>query len=231
MKPACRKVCPSFTSLTLFLWGVSAYATPPALHVAGTHLEDGAGRIVRLQGVNIPSLDWSSLGEHLSQSVDVALNTWKANLIRIPLTQYRWFGKIAGTPVVDNGAEYRKVVESLIRRIASHNAYVLLDLHWSDGGHWGMNIGQHRMPDDNSTLFWKDLASRFANDPAVLFDLYNEPHDVNWDVWQHEGEVNESNRNLSLQYHSPGMQALLDTVRAAGAKNVVVAGGLDWAYD
>ena len=27
------------------------------------------------------------------------------------------------------------------------------------------------------------------------------------------------------------MQKLLDTVRATGAKNVVVAGGLDWAYD
>jgi len=27
------------------------------------------------------------------------------------------------------------------------------------------------------------------------------------------------------------MQQLLDTIRAAGAKNVVIAGGLDWAYD
>ncbi len=27
------------------------------------------------------------------------------------------------------------------------------------------------------------------------------------------------------------MQALLDAVRGTGAKNVVVAGGLDWAYD
>ena len=27
------------------------------------------------------------------------------------------------------------------------------------------------------------------------------------------------------------MQALLDAVRATGAKNVVIAGGLDWSYD
>src|SRR5262245_15049807 len=27
------------------------------------------------------------------------------------------------------------------------------------------------------------------------------------------------------------MQALLDTVRSTGAKNVVIAGGLDWSYD
>ena len=27
------------------------------------------------------------------------------------------------------------------------------------------------------------------------------------------------------------MQTLLDTVRSTGAKNVIIAGGLDWAYD
>jgi hypothetical protein len=32
-------------------------------------------------------------------------------------------------------------------------------------------------------------------------------------------------------FHSVGMQALVDAVRGTGAKNIVVAGGLDWAYD
>ena len=38
-------------------------------------------------------------------------------------------------------------------------------------------------------------------------------------------------RNYTGTYEAVGMQALLDTVRATGAKNVVVAGGIDWAYD
>ncbi len=205
------------------------------LHVEGTRLKDSAGQVVRLQGVNIPSLDWSNTGDHLMPSVNRALTDWKARLLRIPLSQDRWFGKAEGSPKGDGGAEYRKVVEGVVRQIADQNGYVLLDLHWSNGGKWGQNIGQHCMPDDNSLLFWKDLAKRYANHPAVLFDLYNEPHDVSWEVWQSGGDVEERNddpkRGLHLKYHTPGMQALLDTVRATGAKNIVVAGGLDWGYD
>jgi hypothetical protein len=179
-------------------------------------------------------------------SVDAALNVWHAKLIRLPMDQDRWFGKgvvnqfmppgSAGQmPVTDGGASYRKLVDSVVKKISSHNCYVLLDLHWSDADQWGQNIGQHVMPDDNSLAFWKDMAARYANNPAVFFDLYNEPHDVSWDVWQHGGDIDEHNqeasRGLHVQYHSPGMQAMLNTVRSTGAKNVVIAGGTDWAYD
>lgn len=212
-----------------------ALAAPPTLHVEGTRLKDGAGRVVRLQGVNVPSLDWSNTGDHLAPSVDAALTGWKARIIRLPLSQDRWFGKAEGSPAGDGGAQYRAVVDRVVRQIAARNAYVLLDLHWSDGGQWGQHIGQHAMPDQNSVAFWKEVAARYANQSAVLFDLYNEPHDVSWDVWQKGGLVDERNsdprRGLHLQYRTPGMQALLDTVRATGAKNVVVAGGLDWGYD
>ncbi|MCX6367122.1 MAG: cellulase family glycosylhydrolase [Armatimonadetes bacterium] len=202
----------------------------PMLHVDGTRLKDSAGKVVRLQGVNVPSLDWSNTGDHLTLSINRALTDWKAKLIRIPLSQDRWFGKSG-----DSSAEYRTVVDGVVRQIAAQNSYALLDLHWSNGGKWGENIGQHCMPDDLSVLFWKDLAKRYANHPAVLFDLYNEPHDVSWEIWKSGGMVEERNddpkRGLHLTYHTPGMQALLDTVRATGAKNVVVAGGLDWGYD
>lgn len=37
--------------------------------------------------------------------------------------------------------------------------------------------------------------------------------------------------SIPLPLKAVGMQQLLDIVRAAGAKNLVVIGGLDWAYD
>ncbi len=108
----------------------------------------------------------------------------------------------------------------------------MLDLHWSDGGEWGQNIGQHVMPDRNSLAFWKDVASVYKDHPAVIFDLYNEPHNVTWDVWQHGGKVSEKGKDgQKRDFEAVGMQAMLDTVRATGAKNVVIVGGLDWAYD
>ena len=78
-------------------------------------------------------------------------------------------------------------------------------------------------------------AHRLCNNPAVIYDLYNEPHDVSWDVWQNGGRItdrpNGRKAGPARAYACVGMQTLLDTVRATGAKNVVVAGGLDWAYD
>jgi hypothetical protein len=90
------------------------------------------------------------------------------------------------------------------------------------------------MPDRNSVIFWKDFAPVYANHPAVLFDLYNEPHDVSWDVWLNGGMITDRPNGRGMvakKYEAVGMQEMLDTVRATGAKNVVVAGGLEWAYD
>lgn len=203
--------------------------TPPELHADGNLLKTTDGKTVRLQGVNIPSLEWSNTGEQVLKSVDVAMGDWNANVIRLPLAQDRWFGKAKGQN--DAGKAYRDIVDQVVSSIAAHHGYVILDLHWSDMGRWGENIGQHKMPDDNGVSFWKSVAKKYANNPAVLFDLYNEPHDVSWDVWKNGGEVTEDVKGSNISYHSPGMQSLLDTVRATGAKNLVVVGGLDWAYD
>ncbi len=53
------------------------------------------------------------------------------------------------------------------------------------------------MPDRNSVAFWKDVAAAYKNHPAVIFDLYNEPHDVSWDVWLKGGKVTEKDRRAN----------------------------------
>lgn len=195
---------------------------PPVLSVRGAKLVDPAGEVVRLIGLNIPSLEWSNEGEHVLRSLEVAIDDWRANCIRIPLSQDRWFGSAPGQ--TDDGRAYRKLVEEMVSRSASKSTYVVLDLHWSNAGVWGQNIGQQKMPDEGSAIFWKDLARRFGNHPAVMFDLYNEPRDVSWEVWREGGTLPEG-------YRTPGMQALVDLVRNSGSKNIVWVGGLDWAYD
>ncbi|MGA2067776.1 MAG: cellulase family glycosylhydrolase [Thermoguttaceae bacterium] len=207
-------------------------AGPPPLAVAGNRLKTPAGGVVRLQGVNIASLEWTSKGENVLRSLAVAVDDWGANVIRLPLAQDRWFGRAKEQN--DGGAAYRKLVEQVVEAAAWKRCYVLLDLHWSDAGAWGQNIAQHHMPDQNSIPFWQAVAARFANHPAVLFDLYNEPHDVSWEVWRNGGMVHEGSGNSpggKLEYRTPGMQRLLEVCREQGARNVIVAGGLDWAYD
>jgi hypothetical protein len=205
----------------------------PELKVVGTRILDSNNQPVRLRGVNAASLEWTSNGEgHILQTVEVAIRDWHVNIIRLPLSQDRWFGKAPEQH--DGGKSYRALVQQVVEACTSRQCYIILDLHWSDCNEWGANIGQHSMPDLNSVAFWKDFAPLYANNPGVLFDLYNEPHDVSWDVWLNGGQIRDrpNGRNLvAKKYACAGMQTMLDTVRATGAKNVVIAGGLDWAYD
>lgn len=220
----------TFLLLAALAFAPGIRAAPPMLHVKGNRLETAAGKTVRLQGVNVPSLEWSDGGDHVLQSVDMALTGWHANVIRLPVAQDRWFGQTQAQ--TDDGGKYRKLVDSVIAAASACGAYVVLDLHWSDAGAWGRGVGQHPMPDLNSVFFWQDAARRYANNPAVLFDLYNEPRDVSWAVWKGGGVVTEKDKaGAETSYKSPGMQKLVETIRGAGARNVLVAGGLDWAYD
>jgi len=211
----------------------TAAKTPLQLKVVGTQILDSENHPVRLRGVNAASLEWTSDGEgHILNTVNVAIRDWKVNVIRLPLSQDRWFGQ--APEQTDGGKAYRDLVQQVVEACSSQGCYIILDLHWSDCNVWGQNIGQHSMPDLYSLTFWKDFAPHYANNPAVLFDLYNEPHDVSWDIWLHGGQITDkpNGRNLEAKtYQCVGMQAVLDTIRATGAKNVVIAGGLDWAYD
>jgi endoglucanase len=218
--------------LLLPLMGLAAdESTVPMLKVTGNHLTTLSGDPIHLHGVDIPSLEWSQ-GDHLTNSLQVAIS-WGVNIVRLPLSQDRWFGRTREEQ--DGGAHYQKTVEDFVALAASRKCYVIVDLHWSDGDIWGQHIGQHNMPDDNSIAFWKDVSARFANHPAVLFDLYNEPHDISWDVWRNGGDVQDKDAKADTRgtpvYHTPGLQKLLEVCRATGARNVVVAGGIDWAYD
>ena len=225
-------------ALVLTLAGKNAQASKkpatklPTLKVVGTQVVNSKQERVHLRGVNTACLEWTSDGEgHILTTIKTAIQDWHVNLIRLPLSQDRWFGKAPEQK--DDGKAYRALVREVVDTCAAQNCYILLDLHWSDAGEWGQQIGQHAMPDQNSLLFWKDCAKTYKNQPAVLFDLYNEPHDVSWDIWLHGGSVTEHDRqrNFTKTYPAAGMQEMLDAVRGTGAKNVVVAGGLDWAYD
>jgi endoglucanase len=234
-------VCTSiFAAIVLTAGCASLQASNPnaplPLKVVGTKILNSQGEPVLLRGVNAASMEFSSDGQgHILNTINVAIQDWHVNIIRLPLSQDRWFGKAPEQR--DGGTSYRELVRQIVETCETNKCYIILDLHWSDCNEWGANIGQHSMPDSNSVVFWNSFARVYANNPSVLFDLYNEPHDVSWDVWLHGGWIKDTpilrrhTTSPPKHYQAVGMQELLDTVRATGAKNVVVVGGLDWAYD
>ena len=211
---------------------------PSPLHVDGNRILNDRNQPVSLRGVNTACMEWSTDGEgHVLETLRVAVRDWHANIIRLPLSQDRWFGMAPDQK--DDGTAYRALVKKCVDYVSGQRAYIMLDLHWNNADVWGQNIGQHVMPDMNSVVFWKSCATVYRNHPAVLFDLYNEPHDTTWEIWKNGGTITETRRVGAGQgtqrgpktYQTSGMQKLLEVVRSMGANNVIVAGGLDWSYD
>jgi hypothetical protein len=212
------------------------------LHVAGNQLKDPANNTVVLRGVNIASPGWRFDSYHVMDEFNIAINDWHANLVRLTVNQDFWFGHYEAWPYNadphDGGASYRALVDQVISTAQVKNVYVVLDLHWSDMGVWGQNNGQHYMPDDNSTTFWQSAASIYSANPAVLFDPYNEPRarydnvtDADFATWRDGGWITEysvDDSRIIGTYHSPGMQGLVNTIRATGTNNIIVPEGLNW---
>jgi hypothetical protein len=164
-----------------------------------------------------------STGDHISLSDFQLMATWKSNVVRISLNQDFW---LAGSPYFD--PSYVDTLDNAVAWAEMAGMDVILDLHWSDRGVLGgcnpMNGCQQLMPDANSLTFWSEVATHYRFDGRVMFELYNEPHDVDWNVWRNGGPTFEG-------WQAVGMQPLYDAVRATGAENIVVIGGLNWAYD
>jgi len=125
---------------------------------------------------------------------------------------------------------YDKKYMQTIDRIVSYGEQlkmlIMLDNHLGTKGltcgrgAWASN---QRMPDARNNEFLKMLATRYKNRPYVAIDLYNEPHDISWDIWRKGGIVDG--------YKAVGMQQLLDTVRGSGFKGLVFATGTAWRHD
>ncbi len=184
---------------------------PRPVHVQGNQLLDDTGQPVWLQGVNVVSLEFLVHGDHVLRSILVAIEDWQANAIRLPVKEDYWFGADAK----DGGQAYRERVDAAVNATANRGAYLILDLH------------RFRAPTQAHVDFWKDAAARYKDHPAVLFDLFNEPHGTTWEVWRDGGIIQEQDESIQ----AVGMQALVDAARSTGAKNPVIVGGLDWAYD
>jgi hypothetical protein len=201
-----RKAGLIITAVCLLLF-VSQFiiAVPQQLKVSGVNLQTvSTGCTMRLVGVNVDGLEWAAsgigpaagFGGNITLSIAEAVSGWKANCVRIPLNQDWWFGytnadmyessTTQNTTYMNN---YRAIVDSAIATASAMGCYVELDLHWSGTGSWGSakTAAQKSMPDAHSTDFWASVAARYANNPAVIFNLYNEPYTTSWSMWKAEG--------------------------------------------
>ncbi|MEY2398379.1 MAG: endoglucanase [Actinomycetota bacterium] len=205
---------PSTTSTT-------APASDGRFHVVGRNVVDPDGKTVVLRGVNKSGLEYTPYGYDNDFVTFQRMKSWGANIVRLPLADA--FG-------TQGMCKYDKTYLPTIDRIVSYaeqlKMVIVLDDHFATQGlpcGVGTWIGNQKAPDTYNLTFVKALATRYKNHPYVAIDLYNEPHDTNWDIWRNGGRVDN--------YTAVGMQQLLDGVRSTGFKNLLFATGAQWGND
>ena len=227
-----------------------AAAVPLSIVVQGNHFINQAGQTVRLVGVDEPGTEYAcEQGWGYTQSAEdpgdaAAIAAWRANAVRIPLNEDCWLG-INQQPSYGSVAGYQQLIENYVADLNADGIYAILDLHWSapDGI---VADGQRPMPDDHSAAFWTSVAGAFKGNPAVVFDAFNEPYSpaadgftaypVSWSCWKSGGcsvpDAKDGDQPSAGQtYPAVGMQALVTAIRATGATQPILLGGLSYAND
>lgn len=182
-----------------------------------------SGKPLLLRGVNRSGLEYAEpQGQDFLEAARLSeaeirhiTEDWGANIIRLPFNQgFALNGRRAASP-----DDYLRALDQVVDWAAAAGAYTLLDLQWlsADANHGRQrNGGINRvapLPDSDSQRLWRILARRYQGEPAVLFDLYNEPHHTSADVWRLWA----------------GM--LTGIVREEAPQALVFVSGVDWGYD
>ena len=242
-----------------------AGANPGAMSISisGNQFIDASGNLLHLQGVNLSGMEFTAIqgwdpsdptGGNFGQPNNPkwsAIQAWKANIVRIPLNEASWLN-LACTDIDGNahqgdpGNNYKTALANLVSQANAAGMYVILDLHWAAPGST-CPMGQAQMADaDHSLDFWTQVATAYKGNPAVLFDLFNEPFiaDFNGDTWSYimygtggsfsafpaYDQAGHSN-TITGAWNVASYQQMINAVRATGATNIVLIGSLSYTAD
>lgn len=227
-----------------------------AIRVAGNRLVNAAGKPVQLVGVNITAGgDCIPIGNQplgviypLTQTTQVAtlngLRNWHVNVVRLTMNEDCWLG-INNVNAQYSGANYRNQILAFVNALTQNNIYVDVDMHTNAPGSYVANSQQVMADADHAPAFWQSVAAAFKGNPAVLFELYNEPHLTTsnaqtsnpWNCWRDGCTASETDETANKpipgapNWQTAGMQSLVNAVRSSGATNPILLGGLNWSQD
>lgn len=207
----------------------------PTVRASGATLVDATGQVIHLRGVNHSGTEyacvqgWGIFDGQVDSVAVAAMQKWNINAVRVPLNEACWLA-INGVKAQYSGATYQQAIVDYVGRLNRAGMVAILDLHWSAPGTDSANK-QSPMPNRDHTIeFWKQVATKFASNQSVVFDVFNEPYpDLNqdspeaWRCWRDGGTC------IGMLFKAAGMQELVTEIRNTGAKNLIILGGVRYA--
>lgn len=101
------------------------------------------------------------------------------NMFRLPISwQFLVNNQLGGDLDTTNIGKYDELLQSCL----STGAYCMIDIHnfarWNTG-----IIGQGGPTDDEFVDLWTQLATKYASEDKMVFEVMNEPHDLDINLW------------------------------------------------
>ncbi|MDR3000666.1 MAG: cellulase family glycosylhydrolase [Fibromonadaceae bacterium] len=177
------------------------------LSVNGNRIINEHGDIVQLRGM---SLFWSMASEgrdyYNANVVNWLADDWKVSVVRAAMgVDEDWDNEQAGYLNGDNsgGVSNKQRVTDVVEAAIAKGIYVIIDWH-SHQAHSNTNAAK---------AFFEEMAERYKDVPNVIYEIYNEPVDVNW---------------ATIRTYS---QTVVNAIRAIDPHNIIILGTPNWSQD
>ena len=172
--------------------------------------------------------DWCVTGQgplaasHFGQAELDAAKDWNANTLRFQVSQRGLADPAIAQTTRDTYLQ--RVVDGV--QLARSNGFVVIVSMQDQSNGCGRS---HPLPSALTVSAWNVLAPALMSDRHVMFELFNEPAVENtaqgWVQWRDGGIGPTTN----LGDAPVGHEALIDQLRSLGAKNVLIADGVNYA--
>lgn len=181
----------------------------PRLTVRGDEIVTAGGKVVELRGLSIADpVAMEQEGHFTAGEFRHIHRLWHADIVRIPVHPQSW-------EATDGHSYIRRYLIPAVVWCEREGMYVLIDWHGIGNPIYGSvptsvddTAVAHSYPQTRE--FWQMVAAAFGDRPSVLYELFNEPAQIEWLSWRAVAEE------------------LIDIVAASAPNSLKVVGGVDF---
>lgn len=180
---------------------------PGRLSAEGNRLVNPSGETVFLRGLMPQEPSRLHSRNRFGRKLFDRIAETGANVVRIPVDP----------ELYTYDADYLwRYIDRIVSWAGENGMYAIIDWHYI--GNIATGEGAE-MPDTEepplelSRAFWSQTADYFKDTPHVIFEIYNEPAHISENTWRSNA------------------QELIDIIRAQGAEQLIIAGGVEYSRD
>jgi aryl-phospho-beta-D-glucosidase BglC (GH1 family) len=106
---------------------------------------------------------------------------------------------------------FNNIIDPAVQHVISKGMYAIIDWHYVGTSWTQSDVSQNTLAFWVGSGSWSGIASKYANNPNVIFELFNEPGGGEWSSWKSTA------------------QGWISQIRSKGANNIVIVGGPNWS--